>query len=112
MKYIRTKDGKVIDVSNLELFDADEPYKGEGIGVYMGVPVIKKSDSIEELFDWVVLKLKENGRIYRLYKNLELATECEGNGILRFQILGAIETEYDLIYVAEMNDEKGEWEVL
>ena len=110
MKYIRTKDNRIIDttkyyIENSNLFKngAYQEYKKELANAY------KQADTIEELCDWFVLK--EDNKIRVLYDSLDNAINCEGNDILRYEIIGAIETDKGLIYVAKMN-EKGELELL
>lgn len=102
MKYIRTKDGRILEESKCEEFSVDD-YSAYMLGK------LKEADTIEELFDWLVFK--RDGKIMVLYETWDLAAQGEGQGVLRFdEVYGAIETDKGLIYVAKLN--KGEFELL
>lgn len=115
MRYIRTKDGKIIDLV---------AYKENGVinngikfvnkinGSYFFVQqdnILKQADTIEELCDEFVATLK-NTKPYIFkdgeYKELE-KKPSEWLGTL----YGAIWTDKGLIYIAKMND-KGELELI
>ena len=113
MKYVRTKDGRIIDVSRLTLIERGEPYVGEGIGEYEGVPIVKASDTIDEICDKFVFETSIG---------MEIRTSCVESKayISRYkkvypafikEAYGAVWTNKGLIYVAKMN-EKGEWKLL
>ena len=103
MKYIRTKDGRILKGSNYG-FGVGMPYKNYDV---------KIADTIEELCDEFVLVNE-----YR-FKKPKTATELEKDfdEMKNFyttkddKIYGAIWTDKGLIYVAKMND-KGELELL
>lgn len=107
MKYIRTKDGRIITpIANEDIFDTSETRNGEN--------VLKVSDTIEELCDKFVWIDNECRRGFIC--NIEFVENCtkshEGRlyGDSKF-IFGAIWTDKGLIYVAKMN-KKGEFELL
>ena len=132
MKYIRTKDGKIVNrLNNWHLF------KSHGLtGKYIirslendndlelwleynRTSIIKQTDTIEELCDEFVdidnhdyYKIShKNGITYALSKTKRFLgnydIRCKEIG----QIMGAIWTDKGLIYVTKMN-EKGELELL
>lgn len=109
MKYIRTKDGRVVDN---ELMCID----------FANNNILKQADTIEELCDEYVIivgneyphylhakyfSIDKTFYIYKIDKKTNLE-EC-----LRFNyvVYGAIWTDKGLIYVAKMND-KGESKLL
>ena len=65
MKYIRTKDGRIIDISHIELFpDLEKRELEEGtIGMLTGIPIIKQAKTIEELCDFVFATLDHKGEV-------------------------------------------------
>ena len=110
MKYIRTKDNKILEVGEDSAFEFNDNiygylYKGEFIGNSV---ILKTADTIEELCDEAVFFSKDNKPHYKSqegnlwYLGASLFTES-----LRFGIF----TDKGLIYVAKMND-KGELELL
>ena len=107
MKYIRTKDGRIIDLTYYkELGELNGGIKFERItnGSIMFVQqnnILKKTDTIEELCDEFI-----HGQM--IFRTLN---ECLDYAPLGGKIYGAIWTEKGLIYVAKMND-KGELELL
>lgn len=115
MKYIRTKDDRLFRVikdltyENTYYFET----KAEMLTIMTEEKYLstmgKVADTIEELCDWFVLK--EDNKIRVLYDSLENAITCEENDIARYEIIGAIETDKGLIYVAKMNS-NGELELL
>lgn len=95
MKYIRTKDGRILES------EINDNRKSLG---YEPIPFIKQADTIEELCDEFVIE--NNGHcISDLYTIKRLLVK---NKVLVF---GAIWTDKGLIYVAKMND-KGELKLL
>ena len=103
MKYIRTKDGKILENKWLSVYDAPSSLYNN---------ILKQADTIEELCDEIVIV--ENGS-HSIPAYIEEAInrfmeDCEfGNN--NIQIFDAIWTDKGLIYVAKMND-KGELELL
>lgn len=96
MKYIRLKDGKIVDQ-----YQTVRPQF-----------VVKRADTIKELCDEFVVAYENGARI--VYGDLEWAkikakTSLKVGG--KSIIYGAIWTEKGLIFVAKMN-EKGELELL
>ena len=121
MKYIRTKDGRIVAIPNnskLVLYDdekliIDTTKKGQTC-VYGFLD--KQADTIEELFDEIVIfglfdvpYLLPKWQLEH-YKTLE---QFGGNvkSNRKYEMYGAIWTNKGLIYVAKMN-EKGELELL
>lgn len=116
MKYIRTKDGRIIETSTFEkdlTHPLEEPYVGEGIGMYYGVPIVKASDSIEELCDKFVFETLHGMEIRTSYVESRSYISRYKKVYPAFikEAYGAIWTERGLIYVAKFNKE-GEWELL
>lgn len=100
MKYIRTKDGRVIDNEIMCIGFAKDN-------------ILKQADTIEELCDeFVVVGIFDN-QIGCCCFTFSEAKELKDYAELPQEqiIYGAIWTEKGLIYVAKMND-KGEWELL
>lgn len=113
MKYIRTKDGKILDLDTIE-FDWALPREN-----FVKANAIKQADNIEELCDEFVdidnhdyYKIShKNGITYALSKTKRFIGHCDIRLTYIGQIMGAIYTDKGLIYVAKMND-KGEFELL
>jgi len=114
MKYIRTKDGKIIDTDryligsginkdyltfydNLKIKDF-ELHKDE---------MLEEADTIEELCDEFVCKRKNNAlNITPCLFNQDYDFDKEKEKLkIKFEIYGAIWTDNGLIYVAKMNEE-------
>lgn len=121
MKYVRTKEHKIIKIDekgcikqfNSKLYafrDKTFAYRYEN-----GQEVVKQADTIEELCDRYVLSdidiifLNKDKTQYR-FEN-EYTWYYITKNELRKGIYGAIWTDKGLIYVAKMND-KGELELL
>lgn len=112
MKYIRTKDGRIVEFKENISAKIIEDMTVLGLAKYEGSEVIKQADDIEELFDEVVVKEKNRETHYSinwfgspsdftfLFKN---TPDCE--------VYGAIQADKRPIHVAKLND-KGEWELL
>ena len=127
MRYIRTKDGRIIDTSTyLDKCFVKEQQGGEckwekfGLGCgncryneLKKVEIIKQADTIEELCDEFVLVAPYRFKKPRTGRELDKDFE----DMIYFYtdkddvIYGAIWTNKGLIYVAKMN-EKGEFELL
>lgn len=122
MKYIRTKDGKILIAPNLynnggRVLLSDPPMyetrnaKNEW-GCVFCHDVVKQADTIEELCDGYVVI--DKGNYKTLVDNRQLAYDylrgVEGWCKTK-EVFGAIWTDKGLIYVAKMN-EKGELELL
>ena len=119
MKYIRTKDGKIIDIHDYWSTKAFEIEPDENYWVTEWLirnglrrEDCKIADTIEELCDEFVLfydneetepDLTYRGGFNDLYFQNELKHSAK--------CYGAIWTDKGLIYVAKMNDE-GEWELI
>ena len=111
MKYIRTKDGRIVAIpnkSNFILYDDDKlviDTTKKGQACIYGI-VNKQANTIEELCDEFVIDSEIYGHIYwtlglEVFKRLKT----------KDNFYGAIWTDRGLIYVAKMN-EKGELELL
>ena len=107
--YIRTKDGRIMEITLEEMslptkigIHTEECVEGE----YLGVEVIQQADTIEELCDMFVFRVGENVII-----DQDNDKFFRGNWKCYDTIYGAIWTDKGLIYVAKMN-EKGELELL
>ena len=107
MKYVRF--GNEL----LEVLSENLEYVVTNKGQIIGNDIIDESDNIEDLFDWVVLR---DGGIRFLSDTLDNAIAYAGNDFLSYEVIGAIETDESLKYVAKMkwfeNDDKWEWELL
>ena len=115
MKYIRTKDGRIIDTTEyIKIVETQYTFKfvPKGYEYYKPVctnihkdEIIKQADTIEELCDEFVYQIGE----YHYYNDdLEIAKGLTDD---ISKIYGAIWTNKGLIYVAKLND-KGELELL
>jgi len=119
MKYIRTKDGKIIDVSEMDEYETEDDkgnrvFDGFGNGkVYFPVEdILKQSDKIEELSDCFIAVDKNGclceapmvarGRSFKSFCNYYKANHMNVECYL------AILTDKGLIFVAKMNEE---WKV-
>ena len=112
MKYVRTKDGKIIDISNIDMSykpkanNIEELKEQHLIGEYKGIEIVKFADTIEELCDDFVI-VEKNSRakpiidkiltINNLKSNLELLEDKD--------IFGGVWTERGLTYIAKLNKE-------
>ena len=113
MKYIRTKDGKVIDLTR---YDNKTSPVGKAFGLITLIDkkricdleifekdIINQADTIEELCDEFVCEWNVYPALCLLLKRVPKDKQKN--------IYGAIWTDKGLIYVAKMND-KGELELL
>ena len=101
MKYIRTKDGRIIECSNTcNIRD-----------YYQYVGGIKVADTIEELCDEFIAVDKKEPRNTQFISLKEFWLRSLGMNLDYIYYYGAIWTDKGLIYVAKMND-KGELELL
>lgn len=122
MRYIRTKDGRIIKVAiSKEEYERD--YKNsnvsyeEWLGCFcFSLDIVKQADTIEELCDRCLVITKYHKEpIYGTFYELEDYIDGwkrkipSNNPVVA--IYGAIWTEWGLKYVAHMN-EKGDWELL
>ena len=115
MKYIRTKDGRIINVSLMQECETDDDsnedkrvfdgYEDKDGTYYPVENILKQADTIEELCDEFVY----NKMIFKTLK--EVLDYVPISALTNNQIRGAIWTDKGLIYVAKMND-KGELELL
>ena len=113
MKYIRTKNGKILDLDTME-FDWAFPREN-----FVKAHAVKQADTIEELCDEFVdidnydyyKIVHKNGITYALSKTKRFIGHCDIRLKYIGQIMGAIYTNKVIIYVAKMN-EKGELELL
>ena len=104
MKYIRTKDGKIIAEEQIDLAIKISNV----VNIFDETEILKQADTIEELCDEFVIVHKElngNHTVHR-YNWLGKSEHEVGN-----EVYGAVWTDKGLIYVAKMND-KGELELL
>ena len=118
MKYIRTKDGRIIKLLDKLINEVDLWVVGGKNNI------LKQADTIEELCDYLVVKYKNHEP--QIQKCSELVKCMKLNGVgwkehfawlkekykdkLEYVKLGIL-TDKGLIYVAKMND-KGELELL
>lgn len=100
MKYIRTKDGRILKEADCADF-SPEDYSD-----YMQCK-LKEADTIEELCDWAIEV--DGVKIIGGFRVSEQATAPAFDIDENWRL--AVETEKGLIYVAKMN-ENGEWELL
>lgn len=137
MKYIRTKEGKIVDTTTKYLnFVSKEEYlkqveeNREGLiisyiennvwycyceedgNVEWKTDILAQANTIEELCDELVAISKNNHKthfvIHRYFGSFDIDEWLKNN---IYEIYGAIWTDKGLIYVAKMND-KGELELL
>jgi hypothetical protein len=119
MRYLRTKDGRILDFKRLFLLMTGRPYAGESVGFLTDVPIVKRSDDVEKLFDGIfefrpgemrpvceIHRREEDGKLYRYWSRSGCAEPAK-DSVIR----GGIWTERGLIYAAEM-DRKGGWKLL
>ena len=114
MKYIRTKDGRIIELPKEPtlmkyenvILDLNEIRKGKVGHEIISSLIEKQADTIEELCDEFVIV----GTNWQQIIDLDSAKHNAGKHE-RLKIYGAIWTDKGLIYVAKMND-KGELELL
>ena len=118
MKYIRTKNGKIIDLKKLGCSKKviDNPLASKDLKLYLDTyghgEIIKQADTIEELCDEFMFIDEFFKREHRLAYSLENAlARCKYHDVDITTLRGAIWTDKGLIYVAKMND-KGELELL
>ena len=119
-KYIRTKDGKILDTDKREVYtvtknehNAYDLKEGDKFLLEKGKIIkitdeYRQSDTIEELCDEVVLFDKDN---VPHYKSKEGNIWYLGAGLFTESLRFGIFTDKGLIYVAKMNAE-GELELL
>ena len=131
MKYIRTKDGRIIkfDTSDAKEEIAGIKYDALGFRLLSTIylynlqkeDIIKVADTIEELFDEFVVKDNDCDLCYLLNDESKYAIQYHLKDQIDILVndfkmqndtcYGAIWTEWGLKYVAKMND-KGELELL
>ena len=107
MKYVRTKDGRIIKIGEqtdvgYEKGTFEVHNKAGIVASYESIEVLKETDTIKELCDEFVMI--SDGKH-------KLDIGCHSYGDEKIQIYGAIWTDKGLIYVAKMN-KKGELELL
>ena len=125
MKYIRTKDGRIIDVSNMQEYETDDDngYRvfdgyGDGKGnYYPAEEILEQSNNLGALVDRALLHsidiifLSEDRTKYRFEggddDNWYDVTDTE----IGMGIYGGIWTPKGIVYVIKMNKERG-WELL
>lgn len=117
MKYVRTKDGRIIEIPNKHkeiVYDGNVIISLEkiingvrGEAIVNGI-VDKKADTIEELCDEFVVCFDSKTKPVRVDNSMFLAKHYAGKS---GHIMCAIWTDKGLIYVAKMNY-KGEFELL
>ena len=119
MKYIRTKDGKIIKVAILKE-EYEKDYENSNVSyeewyacLCFSLDIAQQANTIEELCDeFVAFKNNEDYGILSAKDYLASSRwEMEDSAKNGYQIYGAIWTDKGLIYVAKMND-KGELELL
>ena len=107
MKYVRTKDGRIIKIGEqtdvgYEKGTFEVHNKAGIVASYEPIEVLKQADTIKELCDDFVM-------ISHGKHKLDIG--CHSYGDKKIQIYGAIWTNKGLIYVAKMN-KKGCLELL
>lgn len=104
MKYIRTKQGCIVDTTNMH---------PETLKWYQEVHLLKQADTIEELCDALVnIVYGGHGKPHWEVRSIYDRTwKKDYKNDSDWSIYGAIWTDKGLIYVAKMND-KGELELL
>ena len=122
MKYVRTKDGRIIEIPNKHkeivydegiLISIEKIINGvKGQEIVSGI-IERKADTIEELCDEFVM-VGDSGE--KVHKKSLIELELNWKDYIlesneSYEIYGAIRTDKGLIYVAKMND-KGELELL
>ena len=113
MKYVRTKDGRIVEIPNKHkeivydgnvIISVEKIINGvKGQEIITGL-VDKKADTIEELCDEFVTSYIDGFHQLTSFPS-------KVDAILGHSVYGAIWTDKGLIYVAKMND-KGELELL
>lgn len=119
MKYIRTKDGRILKFDD-KICEPLPRVIGEpiddNVGIFKGVEVVKQADTIEELIDEFVL-IGICGIPYDSKQVLDEEDKHKKDFLIElvksqdYEIYGAIWVGADLHSVAKMND-KGELELL
>ena len=111
MKYIRTKDDKILSFTPIKKYENDKTTFEWFVANYCGggINILKQADTIKELCDEFVVAYEDGARI--VYSDLEWAKCKAKTSPIKSTIYGAIWTDKGLIYVAKMN-EKGELELL
>ena len=94
MRYIRTKDGRIIKIGE----QTDVGYEKGTFEVHNKTGVLKQADTIKELCDEFVMIS---------YGKHKLDFGCHSYGDKKIQIYGSIWTNKGLIYVAKMNNKGG-----
>ena len=111
MKYIRTKDGRIVDTTKYPEHPASWSVQASDYAL-----TISQADTIEELCDQIVY----NGYLYQntitfdnciVEDSFEALEEPINDEMIKSGIYGAIWTDKGLIYVAKMN-ENGEFELI
>lgn len=111
MKYIRTKDGKILERATFTINHTKYIGSIGNANLYQDNDIEKEADNIDELFDVIVYI---NGFRHELYRNFQETREDFSKFKIKFQqqiIYGAIWTDKGLIYVVKMNS-KGEFELI
>ena len=119
MKYIRTKDGKIVGFKESISAKIIEGMTTLGLAKYEGSEVVRQSDNVEDLFDGIfefrpgvmrplceIHRRKEDGKLYRYWSRSGCAEPAK-DSVIR----GGIWTERGLTYAAEM-DKRGGWKLL
>lgn len=125
MKYIRTEDGHIFDLSIFAPKIIKNPSESKDLTIYLNTygygKIVNQADTIEELCDEFVvinkesknhslIEIEKDGNRYTTDKITHWIETLEKK-LKRFEIYGAIWTDKGLTYVAKMND-KGELELL
>ena len=131
MKYIRTKDGIIVDTTKYKNV-VERTFNGKVVAIDLNhwgqdndkyptfieiKDIINQADTIEELCDRFVMfcpnAVRRKIRVYDTMSSISLyfKRDKRWNGNMVDKVYGAIWTDKGLIYVAKMND-KGELELL
>lgn len=119
MKYIRTKDGRILDLDRIKLYAESYSFNNESEThlsiewdiIREEIDIIKQTDTIEELCDEIVEVIDGKAQVVYAdisFNDLAIAKIRDKNNAI---VYGAIWTKKGLIYVAKMND-KGDLELL
>lgn len=120
MKYVRTKDGRIIKIGDqtdvgYEKGTFEVHNKAGIVASYEPIEILKQADTIVELCDGYVIEHPINA--FKFFYSKEDIQKCLFNTCLRMfnlselKVYGLVRTDKGLIYVAKMN-EKGVMELL
>ncbi len=111
MKYIRTKDGRIKNRSNIICFAFREDYFSDDwdsdIEKYLGTKIVNQADTIEELCDEIVLIENGNERnIVYLQEAYDRIDDYHNQNNYEPRLIGRIKVGLDKKAVAEWKENK------